>query len=209
MRRSGGTLEAAQEVAVFRVGATDVDKQVAVEVNVVAVAVEVSDGVADELPVLFVGEGLEGSNGPIELPSGLASRDLLRGGPFVSVGRLDAIRFGEVRQRGVGADTLQYGGVPFFGGGIGDINHRPAWFGRREGGGLLGYVHGPGVLDVAPQPASRVLDGLLVGECLEVVEAVAGPVLDHELLSGLWPHALGDEGLGREALAVGELRVRP
>src|SRR5918994_476541 len=100
--------------------------------------VEAAKGVADELPVLFVGEGLEGLNGPIEPPGGPASLDLLRGGPPVRVGRLGGVRFGEVRERGLGADTIQSGGVPLFGGGIGDIDHRLVWFGRREGGGLLG-----------------------------------------------------------------------
>lgn len=63
-------------------------------------------------------------------------------------------------------------------------------------------MHGPSVLDVGPQPARGVLDTLLVREGLDVVETVAGPVLDYQLLGGLRPHALGDEGVCREALAI-------
>src|SRR5688572_15302070 len=59
------------------------------------------------------------------------------------------------------------------------------------------------------QPAGRILDALLVGEDLDVVEAVAGPVLDHQLLGGLRPHPLGDEGVRREALAVREFGGGP
>ncbi len=47
--------------------AARVDVEVAVEVDVVAIAVKVADGVADELSVFLVGDGLEGLDGPVEL----------------------------------------------------------------------------------------------------------------------------------------------
>ena len=51
----------------FGVLAADVDEEVAVEAEVVAVAVGVGGGLADPLAVLLVGQGLEGGHGAIEL----------------------------------------------------------------------------------------------------------------------------------------------
>src|SRR5215213_6672594 len=70
------TLEAAEEVAVFGILAADVDEEVAVEAEVVTVAVGVGGGLADPLTVLLVGEGLEGGDRAIELSGGEAAAEL-------------------------------------------------------------------------------------------------------------------------------------
>jgi len=52
---------------VLGIGVCRVDVEFAVEVDVVTVPVEVADGVADELGVLLVGEGLKGLYRRVEL----------------------------------------------------------------------------------------------------------------------------------------------
>src|SRR5215210_4653476 len=192
-------VEASEEVTVFGILVLRVDVEIAVEVDVVAVSVEVADGVANELGVLLVGKGLEGFYRGFELARGAALLYFLLGssGSFGSIGG--------TRVRGVSC-PCGFLGPRALRGAVGEVYHGIILLGGRERRGLLGNAHGPGILDVGPQPAGRVLDALLVGECLDVVEAVAGPVLDHQLPGGLGPHPLGDEGVRREALAVRELR---
>ncbi len=63
--------------------AADVDVELTVQADVIAVVVQVADGVADELPVLVVGQGLKGLYGPVELAGGAAPLYLLsRGARF-------------------------------------------------------------------------------------------------------------------------------
>src|SRR5918995_1865591 len=197
-------VETSEEVTGFGILIFRVDVELAVEVDVVAVSVEVADGVADELGVLLVGEGLEGLYRRVELARGAAPLYFFLGWSC-RLGRVSGI--GGV----LGSRASCTGGFLFWvpRGEVGDVYRCVVRLGRREDGGLLGDAHGPSVLDVGPKPARRVLDALLVGERLDVVEAVAGTVLDHELFGDLRPHALGDEGVRREALAVGELGGGP
>src|SRR5829696_2219312 len=69
-------VEASEEVAVFGILAADVDEEVAVEAQVVTVAVGVCGRLPDPLAVLLVGEGLEGGDRAIELSGGEAAAEL-------------------------------------------------------------------------------------------------------------------------------------
>src|SRR5215210_5481213 len=161
------TVEASEEVTMFGILVLRVDVELAVEVDVVAVAIEVANGVADELGVLLVGEGLEGLYSRVELARSAAPLHFL----WDRSCRLG--RTGGIRAR-VPSCPRGVFGLRTLGGGVGDVYHRAVRLGRWEDGGLLRDAHGPGVLDVGPKPARRVLDALLVGEGLDVVEAVAG-----------------------------------
>src|SRR4028118_764975 len=91
---SGPAVEVAEVVAVLGVVAAQVDREIAVDGEVVAVAVGVGGGLADPPAVLLVGEGLASLDralelalraAPAELPlAGFASRgDRGRGAPYL------------------------------------------------------------------------------------------------------------------------------
>jgi hypothetical protein len=105
---------------VFRLSPTDADVEFAVNGKIVAVAVGVSDDLANPFGVLFVGEGLEGLDSRfefaylasmLELPGALPVFFFLGVTMFVSL--LGLLRTGRVRGAGCNRKVLAGGRICF------------------------------------------------------------------------------------------------